>query len=335
MSDAVLADFFQRLGVMLEAGLPLTRALASLGRERRAGVRRLARELADGVTQGLTFAGAAAAHPGFIDPGHLPLLQAGEQSGRLPETLKRLADGLERRRQLRVSIGTSLLYPILIFHLAVLVLTVVKMFLRFTGGGLQIGFSLAAGLWFAASVLVPVYGVVVGVWLVWRAGRQRRGLRAVLEAVVAAIPGFGKLRWHLAVARFARALEGLYAAGVNLGRAVSLAADAADHELLRRRLRPVADAVAAGESLAQAVAAADVFAPDVTALITTGVESGHLDAMLVRAAAIEEDRAANAAKVIGVLLPLLVTLLVGAVLVYFIIQVFASYVGQINGLLNG
>ena len=217
MSDAMLADFFQRLGVMLEAGLPLTGALASLGRERRAGVRRLARELADGVAQGLTFAEAATAHPGLIDPGHLPLLRAGEQSGRLPETLKRLADGLERRRQLRVRIGTSLLYPILIFHLAVLVLTVVKMFLRFTGGGLQIGFNLADGLWFAASVLVPVYGAVVGVWLVWRAGRRRRALRAVLEAVVAVIPGFGKLRRHLAVARFARALEGLYGAGVNLG----------------------------------------------------------------------------------------------------------------------
>ncbi len=338
MSAVVLADFCRQLAVLLDAGMSVLRCLETLTRQGRRASRRLSASLVRDISRGLTLAEAAGARPGVFSPLHINLIRAGEQSGRLPETLEKLADSMDAVIRLKRRLIAGLLYPVIVLHLLALVMTAMKTFVKFTANGLQTGFYLTEGLLFALYCLGPVYGLVIAIRILIRLGRHYWVIRFCLDALSWRLPLFGKLQRHLALARFARALEGLYAAGINMTQAVRMAAEAAGNEVFKRKISDKASsAVARGEDLAHALAATGAFEIDTISLLATGVESGRLDGMLLKIAEKAEHDAQARSKIISIVLPLLVFLLIVLPLfIYFIFTIFyKGYIQPILHELNG
>ena len=149
------------------------------------------------------------------------------------------------------------------------------------------------------------------------------------------LPLFGKLHHRLALARFARALEALYTAGIGLPEGLRNAAEASGDVALARQVHTAAGAMAEGGDPAQALAVVRRLPADVTAMLATGLESGKLDEMLQHVAAKQEDAAAATAKVLAVLAPVLAMLVIGGLLVYFILSFFLQgYLQPIQELLG-
>ncbi len=332
MSASVPAEFFRQLATYLEAGVPIIRALEGLSTQGPRAARRVSAGIAAEITRGDTFAEAVKRRPRVFSTSQIALIAAGEQSGQLSQTLARLAAALEQSGRFRRRLWISLLYPILVYHAGVIIVTGIRSLLNFSADGLRLQFNPAAGAVVLLLGFGPVYGLLTAFWLGGRAARRVRAAAWLRDRLVAFIPVLGALARFLAIARFARTLEGLYHAGVAVPRGLELAAAGCGNELLRRPLDTAATAVQAGDEPIIALTAA--LPHDAVAMLATGFESGHLDEMLIKIAETYEDRAANRARVLGIVAPLLLLFAIGAVLVFFIISIFAGYLNEVNQLLQ-
>lgn len=290
--DDALATATRTMATMLAGGAPLDRTLrfaaehagtAELG-EALAGVR------AD-VQRGETLANALRERQRIFGSLAPAVVRAGEESGTLDESLARLADHVERARDLRAQLRGALLYPAFMGVIAgvgivILLSFVVPRFvaiLNDTGGALPI----------STRLLIAASQALVRWWWGWLA----LGAAAVLAARAwLAAPG-NRERWHaarlgwpvvgpleraVATARFARAFGTLLRGGAPLPTALRIGREAVDNLSLVTRLTAVERAVERGEAVAASLGG--VLPPLATQLLAVGEESGSLDAMALRVA---------------------------------------------------
>lgn len=219
------------------------------------------------------------------------IVRAGEESGSLDATLERLADHLDRARELRAQLRSALLYPALLAAAAgsgvlVLLTFVVPRFVAMladTGGTLPVSTQLLVGMsllltgyWWLWVALVLVAAAAGKAWFAdpsnrarWHAARLRWPVTGRLEAATGA-------------ARFCRALGALLQSGAPLLPSLRIAREGVDNIALGTRLDAAIARVERGERLAAALDG--VFPPLATQLLAVGEESGSLEAMALRAA---------------------------------------------------
>src|SRR5262245_2145711 len=219
------SELYQQLGQLTAAGIGLLQALEIQQRSPpcssfREPLARINRALAEGAT----FQGALQSTGRWLPAFDAALLHAGEQSGRLPACFKLLAEHYENAAGLLQKMISSLLYPALLFHMAVFVGPLPEFFRSW---------NVAAYLARTIGVLLPVYGVV-GFLVYAMQGQRGEHWRGVVESFLRRIPLVGKARRNLALARLASALEALIAAGVSIFEAWDLAAAASGSPALRR-----------------------------------------------------------------------------------------------------
>ena len=265
-----LAVFYRQLATMLEAGVPVVRALESLERSapgrrlREVGValrRRIAAggDLSDGLEE------QAATFPAL----HRELIRVGERSGTLERQLRHLAGLLEQFASIRKEVVGRMFYPVLLLHLSVLVMPLPR--LVFTQDLVAYGRDALAALVF----LYAAGGLVW--WIIRQIARDRAGLVAT-DRLVLAVPVVGKIHRDISLARFFAALKALLDAGIGLIEAVPRAGTASGSALLASTGRAAAPELKRGEPLASVLAGA--LPPDALSMLATGQESGKLDAML-------------------------------------------------------
>lgn len=295
---ADVAEAVATLAALLEAGLPLERALevAAQGAARRdvagalEGVRRA-------VRGGGRVADAVAAQAGVFPPIAAGLLAAGERGGQLADAMRRLADGMEREGALRARVVAALTYPALLAAVGTAATTILLVYVlpKFvdlladagaslpTSTAILLALSGAAGRWWPALLLLVV-GLAAAIWRTRRsaAGRERG------DAWLLRLPLVGPLRARYASAQTARTLGTLLAGGVPLVAALDVAAGAASDAAVAADLRAARASVRRGEALSGALARGRGFPHVLVRLVAVGEETGEMDAMMLRAAALME-----------------------------------------------
>jgi type II secretory pathway component PulF len=320
-SPADLAALFSGLAALLEAGLPLDRALAAAEESSapalRAAIAEARRRVREGASLSAALDGARVA-PDLA----LGLLRAGEAHGRLAESAARAAAELERQADLRAQLRAALAYPAFLAvvgtaSVGVIMAVVVPRFAALLG---DLGGTLPA----STRLLLALSDALVhrGVVLIAAAGvaavAAARALatdagRLTLHRRLLALPIVGPIRHSLASARACRALAGLLESGLPLLPALDLARQACGDRAVAERLRAARASVGEGERLAGALARHDAFTSAALRLARFGEESGRLAPLLAKAAHLEETSAQRALRaLVGLLEP---TLIVGFALV--------------------
>jgi type IV pilus assembly protein PilC len=268
------AELYQQLSQLTAAGVGLPQAIelqhrSPPARSFRGPLAIVLERLGDGATfhEALQSTGRR-----WLPAFDAALLQAGEQSGRLPACFTLLAGHYEHNAaRLRKTIS-SLIYPALLLHLAVFIGPLPEL-VRF--------WNLFAYLARTFGVLVPIYGALACV-IVAMQGQHGEHWRSWIETLLRRVPLLGKARRNLALARLAAALEALLTAGVNIIEAWELAATASGSPALRRAVARWRPDLLAGMTPAEAVRGSGEF-PEVFAnLYHTGEITGSLDDTLRR-----------------------------------------------------
>lgn len=287
-----LAVFFRSLATLVEAGVPLDRALRIAPATGRLGA--FATAVRERVQEGASLSAALAAQPG-VPALAVGLVRAGEHA-QLDAALADAATQVERDAELRAQILSALAYPVLLLvagcgTIAVLVVAILPRFVALLGdAGSAVPTATRALLamsavidrfWMPLGLTAVVGGIALARWLVGPAG----------HAGLLRLPVVGPLRLGLATARSARALSALLATGTPALRALDTAADAAgDHEVAAR-VRRAAERVRTGGSVAAALAAERAFDPQALELAHAGEASGRLAVLLRHGAALAETQA--------------------------------------------
>ncbi|HET6431341.1 type II secretion system inner membrane protein GspF [Dyella sp.] len=289
-----LAQFTHQLATLLGAGQPLDRALGIL-LELPEGERakKLIERVRDRVRGGTTLSQALDEEHGVFPKLYVSLVRAGEAGGSLEETLRRLADYLERAQQLRGSIVNALIYPAFLLvgvlgSLVLLLAYVVPQFVPIfqdmqvpipliTQAVLGLG-NLIQGWWWLIAL------VLVGGALLWRARLRDPDARLAWHAKLLGMRLIGPLLLKVETARIARTLGTLLKNGVPLLSSLTIARQVTANRALDAALASAAEQVKGGAGLGFALSQAQRFPRLALQMVQVGEEAGQLDTMLLKVA---------------------------------------------------
>jgi type IV pilus assembly protein PilC len=284
----------RQLATMIDAGLPLMRALTVLAEQTEN--RRLSETweaVRDDVQAGSTFSAALAKHPKAFTKLYVAVVRAGEAGGALDDVLLRLADTLEKQVNLRNKIRSAMTYPTMVAIMVFAILTAMLVFIVPTfkqlyadlGGTLPLQTRLLIG----ASDLVRRFFLIIvplmiaGGYALKRYINTDRGRRN-WDYLKLRVPIFGELFRKVAMSRMSRTLGTLLRSGVPVLQSLEITRETTGNRIVAEAIEDVEDAVRQGESLARPLQKHKVIPPMVVQMLAVGEETGNVDTMLEKVA---------------------------------------------------
>jgi len=330
VSSKDLENFTRLLASLLAAGVPLSRALVILYKESsKPFVSAQWKQIHDRVVDGMSLADAMAQSPETFPRVYTAMVAAGEAGGFLDVVLSQIAEFQSRDKELRGKVLTAMLYPAILFVLAIIVLTVMLVFFipKFQNifaslhGHLPlitiiiIGASHAVihyGLFVAAGIFAIVY--LVRTWFASESGKR------IWEAILLKSPIVGPLNAQFAMARFCRMLGTMLGAGVPLVQSLNVARRSIGNQILVDAVSQAIERVQQGGRLGESLAdCKNLFPGSVLEMVAVAEESGRLDVELVRIAAVTEvDLDRNLKTAVAFAEPAMLFLIAGFIGIIFI-----------------
>jgi type IV pilus assembly protein PilC len=335
-----LAIFSRQFATLVAAGMPMLRTLHTLEeqtqdekiKEAVAGVR------AD-VEAGSSLERAMERHPKVFDRLFRAMVRSGEQSGRLEEALDRVAFQVEKTDALRRQVKSALMYPALIFSVAIVVLLAVVSFVIpiFVGifeeiaaenptekSSLPIPTQICVtasdaitGYWY---VLIP--SLVISFFVFFRWKKTDRG-KAMWDRFLLRVPfKIGDVIQKVALARWSRTFSGSVSSGVPMLQSIKLTGETAGNIVVEQAMDDVYASVKRGGSLAGPIESNPIFPPMVGHMIAVGEETGQLEHMLSKIADFYEAEVDAKVKALTALIEPVMILFVGGIVGFIVIAMY-------------
>jgi general secretion pathway protein F len=314
--DNVLA-ITRELATLLRAGLTLDRALElliSLATSLPVAV--MLQGIRDEVRGGKSLSQALDARRDVFSRFYVNIVRAGEAGGALGTVLSRLAETMERNKELRESVRSALIYPTILIFVAVASIMVLLVYVvpQFQSTFAQAGKALPIPTQIVIAVgtflrnwwwaLIPAAFLAV----VWFRRRGRKpAVRRVRDERLLALPLVGDLIAKIEIARFARTLATLLGNGVTLLAGLAIVKETIGNVVLSSGLDGVIAKLREGKGFGRPMAETGLYPRLATQMILVGEESGRLEEMLARVADVYDREVATAIKrFLAVLEPVLI-----------------------------
>ena len=286
-----MAIFSRQFATMINSGLSLLRTLNILGEQTENKTLATAiHEVRDDVERGASLSASLTKHPKVFNNLFVAMVRAGETGGQLDTVLNRMADNFEADYKLRQKVKSAMTYPVVVAGIAVLLVTVMLLFVVPTfaemfeglGGTLPLPTQILLVISNAAKWLVPllVFLSIIGFIAYQRVRKANADFRLRADQLKLKFPIFGDLFQKVAISRWSRTLALLLRSGVPVLQALDIVADTTGNEVLTRATSDVKESVRSGESVASPLSNHGVFPPMVVQMISVGEDTGALDEML-------------------------------------------------------
>lgn len=299
-----IATFSRQLSTMITAGIPLVKSLSVVSKSlKNPTFAELINQIKTEIEHGSTFADALAQHPNQFDNLFCRLVDAGEQSGTLDTMLERIATYKEKSESIKKKIRKALSYPVAVILVSLIVTTIllVKVIPKFETLFANVGSELPAftqlvinlsesfqKIWW--MLFLGLGGLVFGSIF----GKKRsRKFAKFLDKLMLLLPIFGNIIKKACIARFCRTLSTTFTAGMPLVNALNVSAKATGNLVFEDKILEIAEKVSHGYAFNQAIVESKVFPPMMVQMALIGEESGELDSMMDKTAAIYEEDVDN------------------------------------------
>src|SRR5215203_2612190 len=338
---ADLVVFSRQLATMINAGLPIVRSLYVLSEQtENPKLKDVVVAVRKDVEAGSALSEALGKHPKVFSRLYTEMVKAGEIGGILDGVLLRVADQLERDQDLRRKVRSAMTYPIVVLIFAILAASFMLIFIvpvfaglfQDLGGTLPLPTRITMAI---SDILTSFWGILVYagmalavvMFLRWKKSEQGR---KAWGRVVLRIPAkIGDVVKKVALARFARTLATLSAAGVPILQSIEITATSSGNWVMEKALLKSRDAIREGIPLYKPLETEPVFPPMVTRMVAVGEETGDIDGMLTKIAEFYESEVDAAVKALTALIePIMVVVvggIVGAIVISMYLPMFEIY----------
>lgn len=334
-----LAIFSRQLSAMISAGIPVTRAIATLAKQT---VNSTLADALDNISRniegGMTLTDAFSQYPNIFNRLYISMIHAGEVGGLLETTLMRLANQLHKEKKLQDEIKSATSYPkgIGAFALCIFVgmlVFLVPTFEQYAGENIPLIskfiFGLSASLrnyWFFWLLGTAIIAFSIVIFAKSKAGHE------LWENMKLKMPIFGPIISKSVIARFARTLATLVDGGIPIVQALQTAGPTAGSDLLSAAVDNAIVRIEEGSNISTPLEESGLFPPMVTHMISIGEESGSLPGMLDKIAEFYEEDVETASKQLGSMLEpvILITIgvLVGGMLIALYLPMFSAVINS-------
>jgi type IV pilus assembly protein PilC len=335
-----LSVFSRQFATLVASGMPMLRTLHTLEEQtQEEQIKAAVGSVRSDVEAGSTLEQGMERHPKVFDRLFRAMVRSGEQSGRLEDALDRIAFQVEKADILKRQVKSALMYPALVFSVAVIVLVAIVAFV--IPVFVKIFEELAAehpdekaGLPVPTQICVTASEAITGYWFL------------ILPSIALLIVGFVKLKktkigheyWDraklrvpfkigdviqkVALARWSRTFSGSVSAGVPMLQAIQLTGETAGNIVVEQAMQDVYESVKRGGSLAAPIQSNPIFPPMVGHMIAVGEETGQLEHMLTKIADFYEAEVDAKVKALTALIEPLMIVFVGGMVGFIVIAMY-------------
>jgi len=298
--------FCRIFSTMINAGLPLIQCLGILAdQEENKTFAKILRTVKDDISGGISLTDALKKHPKVFDDLFVNLIAAGEAGGILDVVLGRLSAYLEKNMKLKAAVKSAMTYPITVLCIAagVVTLLLLKVIPTFEKMFADLGGQLPGptAVVVAMSKFMQNYwwilgGIVVALVFGLKAfGKTEKG-RWTFDSLLLKAPLIGNVLRKVAVAKFTRTLATMMSSGVPILEGLNIVSKTAGNVVIEAALIKTRQAISEGQSIADPLAASNIFPSMVVQMIAVGEATGALDTMLNKIADFYDDEVDMAVK---------------------------------------
>ncbi|NLF53944.1 MAG: type II secretion system F family protein [Thauera phenolivorans] len=320
-----IALFTRQLATMMKSGVPLLQAFdIGIKGSPNPALSRLLNDVRNDVETGSSLAQAFSKHPVHFDKLFCNLVHAGEQAGILDNLLDRIATYKEKILAIKSKIKSALFYPAAVIVVAALVISVMMLFVipEFKNVFTSFGADLPAPTLMVIAMsdffvdywyilFGTVIGTIVGISYMYKRSEK---MQILVDRAVLKLPVVGDIIMKATVARWARTLSTMFAAGVPLVEALDSVGGASGNYVYLKATRQIQNEISGGTSLTVAMQNASVFPTMVVQMVSIGEESGQLDSMLSKSADFYEQEVDDAVGGLSQLLEPIIMVFLGTVI---------------------
>lgn len=317
--------FSRQLATMMSSGVPLVQSFEIVGRGHdNPAMQDLIMTIKADVEAGGNLNEAFGKHPKYFSELYVNLVQAGEHAGILEDILHKLATYMEKTEALKSKVKGALFYPTAVIVVAFIITMILMIFVipqfqtLFDGFGADLPALTQAVInmskWFQSNWYIMIGGIVGVVIGIMQLMKRSKKFAHFVDRLMLKMPVIGEILDKSAIARFARTLQTMFAAGTPLVEAMTSVAGACGNIVYYEAVMEMRDEIATGTQMQVAMRDANIFPNMVIQMVAIGEESGALDTMLGKIADWYEQEVDDAVDALTSLLEPLIMAVLGVLI---------------------
>ena len=290
-----ISIFARQLATMMDSGVPIVQSFEIIGKgHENKGMSELLNTVKNDIEGGTTLSDALAKHPLQFDELFCNLVQAGEHAGILDSILDKIATYKEKTELIKSKIKKAMTYPIAIMVVAFIITVILLIFVipqfeqLFSGFGADLPamtkFVVAMSEWMQEWWWALFISIFVVIKTALEAKKRSKPFNIFLDRALLKAPIIGTILHKAAIARYARTLSTMFAAGVPLVEAMDSVSGAVGNVVYREAVVKMRDEVSTGTQINVAMKQANLFPHMVVQMTAIGEEAGSVDTMLAKVA---------------------------------------------------
>ncbi len=332
-----VAVFARQMAAMISAGVPVTRALATLAKQTTNPTLSAAIvDISENVESGMPLSDAFAMYPKIFDDLFVAMIATGEVGGILEQSLISLANQLQKNKALKDNIKSAVSYPKNIGIFAIILLIamlafMVPIFQKMIPSGTELNgltqfiFNASTSLRTQWYLWILVAAVII---VALRFIIKSKFAHTFWEKNKLHMPLIGDFITKMVIARFCRTLATLLAGGVTAVEALQSAGPTSGSDLIRDAVNDAISDIEEGKSISDSLDKSGLFPPMVTGMIAIGEEAGTLPELLDKVAEFYEEDVETTSRNLGSIIEPIALIgiggLVGAMLISLYLPIFTA-----------
>ena len=333
ITPADISLFARQLATMMDSGVPLVQSFEIIGKgHENRGMSELLMKIKADIEGGTTLSEALAKHPLYFDELFCNLVQAGEHAGILDSILDKIATYKEKTEAIKGKIKKAMTYPIAIMVVAFVITVILLIFVipqfeqLFAGFGADLPaltkVVVAMSRWMQDFWWIVVAVIIVVVKTASETKKRSKAFNIFLDKALLKAPIIGAILHKAAIARYARTLATMFAAGVPLVEAMESVSGAVGNIVYKEAVLKMRDEVSTGTQINVAMKQTQLFPNMVVQMTAIGEEAGSVDTMLSKVADYYEAEVDDAVDNLTALLEPIIMAFLGVVIGGLVIAMY-------------
>jgi type IV pilus assembly protein PilC len=299
-----IAVFSRQMATMMSSGVPLVQAFEIVGKgHENPAMQDLIMTVKADVESGSSLSEALGKQPLYFDGLYVSLVNAGEQAGILETLLDKIATYKEKIEAIKGKIKKALFYPTAVLVVAFIITAILLIFVipQFQDMFDNFGADLPALTKFVISLSEvfqeywwAIFGVIgAAIYGMLQLKKRSKKFNITMDRVILKLPIIGEIITKATIARFARTLSTMFAAGMPLVEAMDTVAEASGNYVYTQAILGMRDEVATGTQINVTMKETGLFPNMVVQMLAIGEETGAVDSMLAKVADFYEEEVDN------------------------------------------
>ncbi|NLJ40296.1 MAG: type II secretion system F family protein [Clostridiales bacterium] len=332
--------FCRQFGTVLKAGVSMLKALEIIGLQaENKMLKKVLIQVREEVQKGNSLSDSMRLFENKFPPMLINMVEAGEVSGTLDDSLETMAVHYEKEYKLGKKVKGAMIYPIVIMLVAIaavifLMVGVVPMFVNmFASSGAELplptkillGISnFLTGNWLVIIVVIVLSGIAIRLFAASENGRF------TIHRMILDLPIIGRLQNKINTARFSRTMGSLMMTGIDITQAINITGKVITNTVVQKKLKDVETQLIQGVSLYQSINSIEIFPPMLENMILLGEESGTLDEMMQKTADFYEEEVDRGVESMTALIEPAIIIFLGGIVAFIVLSILLPMFGMMD-----